>query len=170
MLVISGCEREEPNGDVPEYVRELEQQGHRVARPPDLSRHRDVQDDVRHRMMPWLDDVMTTPRSLYVPMRDSLLGDVGTLHRVLHDCASREKCHMAITSEDQDYLIEQLHELCRVQYFGSLPSADRMHLYLYVDATRHAAAREAILPCRQRFVIVERGSKRTLAVLEPAND
>jgi len=73
---------------------------------------------------------------------------------------------MAITSEDQDYLIEQMHQLCRVQHFGSLPSADRTHLYLYVDAARHAAAREAILPCRQRVVIVDRASKRTLEVLE----
>jgi hypothetical protein len=76
---------------------------------------------------------------------------------------------MAITSVDQDYLIEQLHQLCRVQYFGSLPSPDRAHLYLYVDASRHAAARKAILPCRQRVVIVDRASKRMLEVLVPEN-
>jgi hypothetical protein len=165
-IALAGCDRREPEGVVPDYVRELEQQGHRVSRPPDIDRHRDVQDDVgrrRWRADPWSGEGITS-RSLYVPIRDNLLADVATLHRVLHDCAS-EKCHMAITSEDQEYLIEQLYQVCRVGLFGPLPSPGAIYLYLYVDESRHAGAREAILPCRQLVVIVDRNSKRTLEVL-----
>lgn len=165
---LTGCDPKEPEETVPEYVKELERQGHRVARPPDMDRHRDVQDDVGRRMRradPWPGERMQG-RSLYVPIRDHLRWDVGTLFRSLHDCAA-EKCHKAITSEDQDYLIEQLHQLCRIGDYGALPSPGMTHLYLYVDESRLGAARDAILPCRQHVVIVDRVSKRTLAVLEP---